>query len=59
MEDVTLAAITVASFAVLFLVATFADRAGAAMDLPADEPIQLDRSADLEAPAADTGSRAA
>ena len=43
MEDLTLAIITVGSFAALFLVAIFADKAGAAMDLPEAEPVELPR----------------
>lgn len=43
MEDLTLALVTIGSFAVLFIVAIFADKAGANMDIPAPEVVEIDK----------------
>ena len=39
MEDLTLALVTLTSFVLLFVVAIFADRAGADLDLAVPEPV--------------------
>jgi hypothetical protein len=46
MEDLTLALVTLTSFVLLFVVAIFADRAGADLDVPGNEaipvPVEID-----------------
>ena len=51
MEDLTLALVTLTSFVLLFVVAIFADRAGADLDMPLNEPVRV--PVDAPGPVAD------